>query len=173
MGLTNASSDLLPGTLELLILKALMPGDRHGYGIVEHLRLASDDVLRVGESALYPALQRLLLNGCVKAEWGTSENNRRARYYTLTAAGRQTTDRRARRVRPHGGRDSARAEHDMTASHSMNALFRQYLLRRSRLDDPISLRRSKRTGRIGGMRSSGTVSTRPTRSTRADERWVT
>ncbi len=66
-----APSDLLPGTLELLILKALMGGARHGYGIVEHLRLASDDVLRVGESALYPALQRLLFNSWVKAEWGT------------------------------------------------------------------------------------------------------
>jgi PadR family transcriptional regulator, regulatory protein PadR len=89
MGLTNTPSDLLPGTLELLILKALAGGAKHGYGIVEHLRLASDDVLRVGESALYPALQRLLLRGWVKAEWGASENNRRARYYTLTAAGRR------------------------------------------------------------------------------------
>src|ERR687894_885130 len=89
MGLTNTPSDLLPGTLELLILKTLVSGPRHGYGIVEHLRLASDDVLRIGESALYPALQRLLLNGCVKAEWGASENNRRARYYTLTATGRR------------------------------------------------------------------------------------
>ena len=89
MGLTNTPSDLLPGTLELLILKALVGGARHGYGIVEHLRRTSDDVLKVGESALYPALQRLLLNGCVKAEWGTSENNRRARFYTLTAAGRK------------------------------------------------------------------------------------
>ena len=89
MGLTNTPSDLLPGTLELLILKALVGGDKHGYGIVEHLRLASDDVLRIGESALYPALQRLLLRGWVKAEWGASENNRRARYYTLTAAGRK------------------------------------------------------------------------------------
>jgi PadR family transcriptional regulator, regulatory protein PadR len=89
MGLTNTPSDLLPGTLELLILKALRSGAKHGYGIVEHLRLASDDVLKVGESALYPALQRLLLNGCVKAEWGTSDNNRRARYYTLTAVGRR------------------------------------------------------------------------------------
>jgi transcriptional regulator len=89
MGLTNAASGLLPGTLELLILKALVPDAKHGYGIVEHLRLASDDVLTVGESALYPALQRLLLNGWVKAEWGTSENNRRARYYRLTAAGRR------------------------------------------------------------------------------------
>lgn len=89
MGLTNTSSDLLPGTLELLILKTLVSGSKHGYGIVEHLRLSSDDVLRVGESALYPALQRLLLNGWVTAEWGTSENNRRARYYTLTAPGRK------------------------------------------------------------------------------------
>src|ERR671918_699296 len=89
MGLTNTPSDLLPGTLELLILKTLVSGAKHGYAIVEHLRLASDDVLRVGESALYPALQRLLLNGWVKAEWGTSDNNRRARYYTLTASGRK------------------------------------------------------------------------------------
>jgi transcriptional regulator len=89
MGLTNTPSDLLPGTLELLILKALVGGARHGYGIVEHLRLASDDILTVGESALYPALQRILLNGWAKAEWGASENNRRARYYTLTAAGRK------------------------------------------------------------------------------------
>jgi len=89
MGLTNTPSDLLPGTLELLILKALVVEARHGYGIVEHLRLASDDVLNVGESALYPALQRLLVKGWVKAEWGTSANNRRARYYTLTAAGRK------------------------------------------------------------------------------------
>ena len=89
MGLTNTPSDLLPGTLELLILKSLVAGPKHGYGIVEHLRLASEDVLRVGESALYPALQRLLLNGWVKAEWGTSDNNRRARYYTLTARGRK------------------------------------------------------------------------------------
>jgi PadR family transcriptional regulator, regulatory protein PadR len=89
MGLTNTQSDLLPGTLELLILKALARTSMHGYGIVEHLRLASDDMLRIGESALYPALQRLLLQGWVKAEWGTSENNRRARYYTLTASGRR------------------------------------------------------------------------------------
>ena len=89
MGLTNTPSDLLPGTLELLILKALRSSAKHGYGIVEHLRVASADVLTIGESALYPALQRLLFNGWVKAEWGTSENNRRARYYTLTAAGRR------------------------------------------------------------------------------------
>ena len=89
MGLTNAPSDLLPGTLELLILKSLGSGPKHGYAIVEHLRVTSRDVLYVGESALYPALQRLLVNGWAKAEWGLSEANRRARYYTLTAAGRK------------------------------------------------------------------------------------
>jgi PadR family transcriptional regulator PadR len=89
MGLANTPSDLLPGTLELLILSALVPGAKHGYAIVEHLRLASQDVLQVGESALYPALQRLLLNGWATAAWGVSENNRRARYYQLTAAGRK------------------------------------------------------------------------------------
>jgi transcriptional regulator len=89
MGLTNTTSDLLPGTLELLVLKALRSGAKHGYAIVEHLRTASNDVLQIGESALYPALQRLLLNDWVKADWGVSENNRRARYYTLTALGRK------------------------------------------------------------------------------------
>jgi len=89
MGLTNTASDLIPGTLELLVLKALRSGAKHGYGIADHLRLASGNVLEVGESALYPALQRLLLNGWVSADWGVSENNRRARYYALTAAGRR------------------------------------------------------------------------------------
>ena len=81
--------DLLPGTLDLLILRTLARGEMHGYGIAQHLRTTSDDVLQVGESSLYPALQRLLLNDWVKATWGASENNRRARYYTLTAAGRK------------------------------------------------------------------------------------
>ncbi len=81
--------ELLPGTLDLLILKALVRGKMHGYGIAQMLKAASEDVLDVGESSLYPALQRLLLNGWVMAEWGASENNRRARYYTITAAGRK------------------------------------------------------------------------------------
>jgi PadR family transcriptional regulator PadR len=85
----NQAPDLLPGTLDLLILKTLTREPMHGYAIVEHLRSVSGDVLQVGESSLYPALQRLLLNGWVKAEWGASENNRRARYYTLTAPGRK------------------------------------------------------------------------------------
>jgi transcriptional regulator len=85
--------ELLPGTLDLLILKTLTAGAQHGYGIARHLETISDDVLQVGESSLYPALQRLLLNGWVKAAWGVSENNRRARFYTLTAAGRKQLTR--------------------------------------------------------------------------------
>ena len=81
--------DLLPGTLDLLILRTLTRGEMHGYAIAQHLKSVSNDVLQVGESSLYPALQRLLLNGWVKAEWGASENNRRARFYTITAAGRK------------------------------------------------------------------------------------
>jgi PadR family transcriptional regulator, regulatory protein PadR len=88
MGRADAA-DLLPGTLELLILKALGAGSKHGYGIAQHIQTVSDDVLQVGESSLYPALQRLLLKGWVKAAWGASENNRRARYYNLTPAGRK------------------------------------------------------------------------------------
>lgn len=89
MGLTNHPPDLLPGTLDLLILRTLVAGSLHGYGIAERLKVVSQDVLQVGESSLYPALQRLLLSGWVKAEWGVSDNNRRARFYTLTAAGRK------------------------------------------------------------------------------------
>src|SRR5438477_10772185 len=86
---SKSALDLLPGTLDLLILKTLSTGSKHGYAIAEHLKSISNDVLQVGESSLYPALQRLLLNGYVKAEWGASENNRRARYYTLTTDGRK------------------------------------------------------------------------------------
>jgi transcriptional regulator len=89
MGKANNPPDLLPGTLDLLILRTLSTGSKHGYAIAERLRQVSEDVLQVGESSLYPALQRLLLNGWVEAEWGTSDNNRRARYYTLSAAGRK------------------------------------------------------------------------------------
>jgi PadR family transcriptional regulator PadR len=89
MGLTNEPPDLLPGTLDLLILRTLVAGSLHGYGIADRLKVVSQDVLQVGESSLYPALQRLLLNGWVKAEWGVSDNNRRARFYTLTAAGKK------------------------------------------------------------------------------------
>lgn len=90
MGVNNdPPADLLPGTLDLLILKTLAGDSLHGYGIAQRLRVVSEHVLQVGESSLYPALQRLLLKGWVKAAWGSSENNRRARYYTLTPAGKK------------------------------------------------------------------------------------
>jgi PadR family transcriptional regulator PadR len=81
--------DLLPGTLDLLILKTLTRAPLHGYGIALSIRRLSDDVLTVEEGSLYPALQRLLLRGWVKAEWKMTETNRRARYYNLTEAGRR------------------------------------------------------------------------------------
>ena len=87
-----ADNELLPGTLDLLILRVLKGSSLHGYGIARRLKETSADVLEVGESSLYPALQRLLKNGWVAAEWGTSENNRRARYYTLTKPGRKQLD---------------------------------------------------------------------------------
>jgi transcriptional regulator len=89
MGKQQSPPELLPGTLDLLILRALVPGSIHGYGIASRLKQVSDNVLQVGESSLYPALQRLLLHGWVKAEWGASESNRRARFYSLTAAGKR------------------------------------------------------------------------------------
>lgn len=89
MPTARPAPDLLPGTLDLLILRTLRTGPMHGYGIAERLRHLSSDVLQVGESSLYPALQRLLIDGFVRAEWGLSENNRRARFYTITAAGRR------------------------------------------------------------------------------------
>src|SRR5437763_13668680 len=86
---TNPQTDFLPGTLEMLILKTLSRGKNHGWGIAQHIQQVSDDALKIGEGSLYPALQRLLLNDFVEAEWGVSENNRRARYYKITALGRK------------------------------------------------------------------------------------
>ena len=81
--------DLLPGTLDMMILKSLSRQVMHGYGIAEHIRQLSDEVLRVEEGSLYPALQRLQLQGLITSAWGQSANNRRARYYRLTPAGRR------------------------------------------------------------------------------------
>jgi PadR family transcriptional regulator len=86
---TASKNELLPGTLEMLILQTLTRSAMHGYGIAQHIQEITDEVLQVEEGSLYPALQRLLLKGWVKGEWGTSDNNRRARFYTLTAAGRK------------------------------------------------------------------------------------
>jgi PadR family transcriptional regulator, regulatory protein PadR len=96
------SADLLQGTLELLILRTLVAGRKHGYAIAEWIHAASDEALSVEEGALYPALHRLELRGLLASEWALSENNRRAKYYRLTTSGRrrlrETTEswRRAR-----------------------------------------------------------------------------
>lgn len=84
-----AQSELLPGTLDMLVLKTLSKGPLHGYGVAQYLLETSGNVLQVGEGSLYPALQRLLVNGWTEAEWKQSETGRRARYYKLTAAGRK------------------------------------------------------------------------------------
>lgn len=82
-------NEFLPGTLDMLVLKTLSLGSQHGYGIAQHIKQTSASVLNVEEGSLYPALQRLLLQDLVKAEWRQSETNRRARYYSLTPAGRK------------------------------------------------------------------------------------
>ncbi len=87
--MVKPKSDVLQGTLALLVLKSLARGPMHGYGITLHIQMLSKEVLRVEEGSLYPALHRMAQDGWIHAEWGTSENNRRARYYQLTAAGRK------------------------------------------------------------------------------------
>jgi PadR family transcriptional regulator, regulatory protein PadR len=82
-------NDVLQGTLALLVLKSLARGSMHGYGITLHIQSVSRDVLRVEEGSLYPALHRMEQDGWISADWGTTENNRRARYYQLTARGRR------------------------------------------------------------------------------------
>ena len=91
-GMTNRA-ELMPGTLDLLILRTLERRPLHGYGIAQSIKRLSEDVLTVEEGSLYPALQRLLVQDWVKAEWKMTETNRRARYYTLTAAGRKQLGR--------------------------------------------------------------------------------
>ena len=87
--MTQGKNDILQGTLALLVLKTLQEGPMHGWGVTLHIQQISDQVLRVVEGSLYPALHRMEQEGWVVAEWGISENNRRARYYRLTAAGRK------------------------------------------------------------------------------------
>ena len=81
--------ELLQGTLDLLILRTLLAGSAHGHAVAKHIQRTSEDLLQVETGSLYPALHRLELRGLLEAEWGTSENNRRAKYYSLTAAGRK------------------------------------------------------------------------------------
>lgn len=83
------ASTLLPGTLDMLVLKAASLGPEHGYGLLLRIQRASRDALQVEQGALYPALHRLEAQGLIEAEWGVSSNNRKARFYTLTAGGKQ------------------------------------------------------------------------------------
>lgn len=87
--MTKPKADVLQGTLALLVLKTLVRGQMHGYGITLHIQRVSKDFLRVEEGSLYPALHRMEQEGWISAEWRASENNRRARYYRLNAAGRK------------------------------------------------------------------------------------
>ncbi len=88
----NEAGQLIQGTVEMLILKALMRGAMHGYGVGEWIEQASQQVLKVEEGALYPALHRLELRGLLSSKWGASDNNRRAKFYQLTAEGRKRLD---------------------------------------------------------------------------------
>ncbi len=91
--MNKSNADVLQGTLDLLILKTLARGPMHGYGIVVHVQQVSEEVLRVEEGSLYPALHRIEQAGWIKSEWGTSDNNRRAKYYSLTATGRKQLEK--------------------------------------------------------------------------------
>lgn len=97
MGRADLNAPELPaGSVDLLVLQVLLGGKRHGYAIAQRIRELSDHALALGESSLYTSLQRLLLNGWVTAEWGASENNRKARYYTLTRSGRKHLEAQTR-----------------------------------------------------------------------------
>jgi transcriptional regulator len=87
--LTKSTTDLLQGTLDVLILKTLVPGAMHGWGIAQRIQQVSQDVLRVNQGSLYPALHRLEEEGWIVAEWGASENNRKAKFYRLTRTGQR------------------------------------------------------------------------------------
>jgi len=83
------STDLLQGTLDLLILQTLVPGPMHGWGVAQRIQQVSADVLQIGQGSLYPALHRLEYKGWIRSDWGNSENNRRAKFYSLTATGQK------------------------------------------------------------------------------------
>jgi len=99
MGTGKQKTELLPGTLDMLLLKTLTRGHLHGYAIAQLIQQLSDDLLRVEEGSLYPALQRLELNGWIEGEWGMSANNRRARFYKLTPDGRKQLSAERERYR--------------------------------------------------------------------------
>jgi transcriptional regulator len=94
---TIETGDLIQGTLEMLILRALQRGSMHGYGVAEWIHQTSQQVLKIEEGALYPALHRLELRGMLSAQWGMSDNNRRAKFYQLTAEGRRRLNAESQR----------------------------------------------------------------------------
>ncbi len=106
----DTTAQILPGTLDLLILKAVSLGPLHGYGVLLRIGQISKGALLIEQGALYPALFRLVRQGLLKATWGTSENNRRAKYYELTAARPKTLARGNRRLESPRGRDCRRPE---------------------------------------------------------------
>ncbi|ADV84411.1 transcriptional regulator, PadR-like family [Terriglobus saanensis SP1PR4] len=97
MGKKSEAGDLIQGTLEMLVLKSLLRGPMHGYGVVEWIHQTSQHLLKVEEGALYPALHRLELRGLLKADWGVSENNRRAKFYQLTTEGKKRLESESQR----------------------------------------------------------------------------
>ena len=105
--MSKSKLDLLQGTLDLLILKTLALGPMHGWGISQRIQQISEDVLRVNQGSLYPALHRLESAGWIDAEWGASENNRQAKFYRLTKTGSAAAARRDRAVGAHGRRRGA------------------------------------------------------------------
>jgi PadR family transcriptional regulator len=90
--MANARTDLMQGTLELMILKTLSRESMHGYGIAQRIHQAADDLLKIEDGSLYPALYRMEERGWISSDWGVSENNRRAKFYKLTRAGRKQLD---------------------------------------------------------------------------------
>jgi transcriptional regulator len=90
--MANLRTDIMQGTLELLILKTLSHGSLHGYGVAQQIHVVVDDLLKIEDGSLYPALYRMEERGWIKSKWGVSENNRRAKFYTLTRAGRKQLD---------------------------------------------------------------------------------
>ena len=123
MGLTNQAPDLLPGTLDMLILQTLVTGPKHGYGIAERLKQVSRDVLQVGESSLYPALQRLLLNGWVSARVGSVGKQPAGALLHHHRGGQKAARIRARRIRAPGLRHPARAADELTRCHGCCGVF--------------------------------------------------
>ncbi len=97
MGTMTETGELIQGTLEMLVLKALQRGPLHGYSVAEWIQQTSQQMLRVEEGALYPALHRMELRGLLKSKWGTSENNRRAKFYALTLEGQKRLDAESQR----------------------------------------------------------------------------